>query len=65
MSLKLAFLLILLAAAAGTGLGYLLRLLVALGKKNTVELEIQEMESRAREEAQEDRQGYRGGQGYP
>ncbi len=53
MSLKLAFLLILLAAAAGTGLGYLLRLLVALGKKNTVELEIQEMEARAREEAQE------------
>ncbi len=53
MSLKLAFLLILLAAAAGTGLGYLLRLLVALGKKNTVELEIQEMEARAREEAQD------------
>lgn len=42
----------LLAAGAGTGFGYLLRLLVALGKKNSVELEIQEMESRAREEAQ-------------
>lgn len=42
----------LLAAGAGTGFGYLLRLLVALGKKNSVELEIQEMESRAKEEAQ-------------
>lgn len=42
----------LLALAAGTGFGYLLRLLVALGKKNSVELEIQEMESRAKEEAQ-------------
>lgn len=52
MSLKLAFLLILLAAGAGTGFGYLLRLLVALGKKNSVELELQEMEARAKEEAQ-------------
>lgn len=52
MSLKLAFLLMLLAAGAGTGFGYLLRLLVALGKKNSVELELQEMESRAKEEAQ-------------
>jgi ribonuclease Y len=52
MSLKLAFLLMLLAAAAGTGFGYLLRLLVALGKKNSVELELQEMEARAKEEAQ-------------
>jgi ribonuclease Y len=52
MSLKLALLLMLLALAAGTGFGYLLRLLVALGKKNSVELEIQEMESRAKEEAQ-------------
>lgn len=42
----------LLAAAAGTGFGYLLRLLVALGKKGSVELELQEMESRAKEEAQ-------------
>lgn len=42
----------LLAAAAGTGFGYLLRLLVAFGKKNSVELEIQEMEARAKEEAQ-------------
>ncbi len=52
MSLKLAFLLMLLASAAGTGFGYLLRLLVALGKKNSVELEIQGMETRAKEEAQ-------------
>ncbi|MHB1330492.1 MAG: ribonuclease Y [Minisyncoccota bacterium] len=43
----------LLSAAAGTGFGYLLRLLVALGKKGSVELELQEMEVRAKEEAQE------------
>lgn len=42
----------LLSAAAGTGFGYLLRLLVALGKKGSVELELQEMEVRAKEEAQ-------------
>jgi len=52
MSLKLALLLMLLAAAAGTGFGYLLRLLVALGKRGSVELELQEMEMRAKEEVQ-------------
>jgi ribonuclease Y len=52
MSLKLALLLALLAAAAGTGFGYLLRLIIALGKKGSVELDIKQMELRAREEAQ-------------
>lgn len=52
MSLKLALLFILLAAAAGTAFGYLLRLLVALGKRGSVELELQELEVRAKEEAQ-------------
>lgn len=52
MSLKLAFLLIMLAASAGVGFGYLLRLLITLGKKGSVELEIQELEIRAKEEAQ-------------
>ncbi|MBX4189513.1 ribonuclease Y [Candidatus Parcubacteria bacterium] len=52
MSLKLALLLALLAASAGIGLGYLLRLIIALGKKGSVELDIKQMELRAREEAQ-------------
>ncbi len=52
MSLKLALLLALLAAAAGTGFGYLLRLIIALGKKGSVELDIKQMELRARQEAQ-------------
>src|SRR6185312_13047796 len=52
MSIKLALLLALLAAAAGTGFGYLLRLIIALGKKGSVELDIKQMELRAREEAQ-------------
>jgi ribonuclease Y len=53
MSLKLAFLLALLAAAAGIGLGYLLRLIISLGKKGSMELDIKQMELRAHEEAQE------------
>ncbi|MES2214050.1 MAG: ribonuclease Y [Patescibacteria group bacterium] len=52
MSLKLAFLLALLAAAAGTGFGYLLRLIISLGRKGSVELDIKQMELRAREEAE-------------
>ncbi|MBX4198865.1 ribonuclease Y [Candidatus Parcubacteria bacterium] len=52
MSLKLAFLLMLLAAGAGTGFGYLLRLIVAFGKKGSVELDVKQMELRAKEEAQ-------------
>ncbi|MDB5266741.1 MAG: phosphodiesterase, uncharacterized protein [Parcubacteria group bacterium] len=52
MSLKLAFLLALLAAAAGTGFGYLLRLIISLGRKGSMELDIKQMELRAREEAE-------------
>jgi ribonuclease Y len=53
MSLKLAFLLALLAASAGIGIGYLLRILISLGRKGSMELDIKQMELRAREEAQE------------
>ncbi|MFZ2048715.1 MAG: ribonuclease Y [Minisyncoccia bacterium] len=52
MSLKLALLLALLAASAGIGLGYLLRLIIALGRKGSMELDIKQMEIQAREEAQ-------------
>ena len=52
MSLKLALLLALLAASAGIGLGYLLRLIIALGKKGSMELDIKQMEIQARDEAQ-------------
>ncbi len=52
MSLKLALLLALLAASAGMGLGYLLRLIIALGKKGSMELDIKQMEIQARDEAQ-------------
>jgi ribonucrease Y len=53
MSLKLALLLALLAASAGIGFGYLLRLIISLGKKGSMELDIKQMELRAREEAQQ------------
>ncbi len=53
MSLKLALLLALLAASAGIGFGYLLRLIISLGKKGSVELDIQRLELQAREEAQQ------------
>jgi ribonuclease Y len=53
MSLKLAFLLALLAASAGIGLGYLLRVIISLGKKGSMELDIKQMELKAREQAQE------------
>lgn len=52
MSLKLALLLALLAASAGIGFGYLLRLIISLGKKGSMELEIKQLEMRSREEAQ-------------
>lgn len=52
MSLKLALLLALLAASAGIGFGYLLRLIISLGKKGSVELDIQRLELQAKEEAQ-------------
>jgi ribonucrease Y len=53
MSLKLALLLTLLSASAGIGFGYLLRLIISLGKKGSMELDIKQMELRAHEEAQE------------
>lgn len=52
MSLKLALLLALLAASAGIGFGYLLRLIISLGKKGSMELDIQRLELQAKEEAQ-------------
>lgn len=51
MSLKLALLLALLAASAGIGFGYLLRLIISLGRKGSVELDIQRLELSAKEEA--------------
>ena len=52
MSLKLALLLALLAASAGIGFGYLLRILISLGKRGSMELDLKQMELKAREEAQ-------------
>ncbi|MDB5194790.1 MAG: phosphodiesterase, uncharacterized protein [Parcubacteria group bacterium] len=52
MSLKLALLLALLAAAAGIGFGYILRIIISLGQKGSMELDLKQMELRAREEAQ-------------
>jgi ribonucrease Y len=52
MSLKLALLLALLAASAGIGFGYLLRLIISLGRKGSMELDIKQMELSAKEEAQ-------------
>ena len=52
MSLKLALLLALLAASAGIGFGYLLRLIISLGKKGSMELDIKQMELASKEEAQ-------------
>ncbi len=52
MSLKLALLLALIAASAGIGFGYFLRLVISLGKKGSVELDVQRLELEAKEEAQ-------------
>ena len=52
MSLKLALLLALLAASAGIGFGYLLRVIISLGKKGSLELDIQRLELQSKEEAQ-------------
>ena len=52
MSLKLALLLALLAASAGIGFGYLLRLIISLGKRGSMELDIKQMELHSKEEAQ-------------
>lgn len=52
MSLKLALLLALLATSAGIGFGYLLRILISLGRKGSMELDIKQMELSSKEEAQ-------------
>ena len=52
MSVKLALLLALLAASAGIGFGYFLRLLISLGRKGSMELDIKEMQLASKEEAQ-------------
>ena len=41
-----------LALAAGIGLGYLLRIIISLGRRGSMELDLKQMELRAREEAQ-------------
>ncbi|MDP3962358.1 MAG: Rnase Y domain-containing protein, partial [bacterium] len=51
MSLKLVALLLSLAGVAGLGIGYYLRLIISLGKKGSMELEIKEMILTAKEEA--------------
>ncbi|MEX0919249.1 MAG: ribonuclease Y [Parcubacteria group bacterium] len=53
MTLKLALLLALLAASAGIGFGYLLRLIISLGKKGSIELDIKQLELRSKEEARQ------------
>lgn len=53
MSLKLVFLIALLAVSAGIGLGYLLRVLISLGRKGSMELDLKQMELRAKEEVQD------------
>ena len=49
----IAIIVSLLALGAGIGFGYYLRLIISLGKKGSMELEIKQMMLRAKEEAQE------------
>lgn len=51
MSLKLAALFLTIASIAGVAIGYYLRLIISLGKKGSMELEIKEMLLIAKEEA--------------
>ena len=51
MSLKIVALLLSLAGIAGLGIGYYLRVIISLGKKGSMELEIKEMLLTAREDA--------------
>lgn len=51
MSLKLVAMLLSIAGVVGLGLGYYLRLIISLGKKGSMELEIKEMLLTAKEEA--------------
>lgn len=51
MSLKVVFMLLLLAGVVGTGFGYFLRWIISLGKRGSMELEIKQMMLEAKEEA--------------
>ena len=51
MSLKLVALFLSIAGVAGIAIGYYLRLIISLGKKGSMELEIKEMLLSAKEEA--------------
>jgi len=51
MSLKLAFMFFGIATVVGMALGYYLRMIISLGKKGSMELEIKEMMVKAEEEA--------------
>lgn len=51
MSLKIVTLIAILAGFAGAGVGYYLRLIISLGKRGSMELEIKKMEMDAQEEA--------------
>jgi ribonucrease Y len=51
MSLKIIILIISLTGVVGIGLGYYLRLIISLGKKGSMELEIKAMELEAKEQA--------------
>ena len=51
MSLKLALLLVTLAASAGIAFGYFLRWIISLGRKGSMELDIKQMMLEAKEEA--------------
>src|SRR4051812_46617369 len=51
MSLKIAFLVVVAAGIAGVLIGYYLRLIISLGKKGSVELEVKRLLSAAEEDA--------------
>ena len=51
MSLKIVLLLAIAAGLAGIAIGYFLRLIISLGKKGSMELEIKQMMLEAKEEA--------------
>lgn len=51
MSLKIVLVLLVVAGLIGTGFGYFLRWIIALGKRGSMELEIKQMMLEAREEA--------------
>lgn len=53
MSLKVVFMLIALSGVIGIGIGYFLRLIISLGKRGSMELEIKQMRLEAQEDAQQ------------